>query len=331
MTAITAPLLAKVPQLRPLNILNDLLRVANLVEACFADSLDAVGHRYIQQMRRAGKDSNFLRWATTAMDTVSMPLSGYVWEENDEVVGNVSLVPFKREGRKVYLIANVAVRPEYRRKGIGRALTVSAMQHARQRGAQATWLHTRDDNPAAMALYTSLGFRERARRTTWLAKPTSSISLNGSGITVTTRQARDWPQQEAWLQRLYPEELAWYQPISWLSFRPGLGPSLYRFFLDFETRQWAAWSNGQLLGVLAWQPTSGHADRLWAATSPEDGAPALTALLCHARQALTWRPDLALDFPANQVDEAIRSAGFQPRRTLIWMQADATDALDERR
>ncbi len=324
-------MLTNTTQLRPLNILNDLLTVADLVEACFADSLDAEGRGYIQQMRRAGNDSHFLRWATMAMETVSMPLSGYVWEKNGEVVGNVSLVPFKREGKRIYLIANIAVHPDYRRKGIGRALTITAMQHARQRHAQAIWLHTRDDNPAAAALYISLGFRERARRTTWLAAPMCNLSLNGAGITITPRQARDWPQQEAWLQRLYPEELAWYQPISWLSFRPGLWPSLYRFFLEYETRQWAAWAGGQLLGVLAWQPTSGHADRLWAAAAPEGGAPALTALLRHARRALTWRPNLALDFPANQADEAIRSAGFQPRRTLIWMQADATDELDNRR
>ena len=188
MVAITAPILAKAPQLRPLNILTDLPVVADLVESCFAGTLDAEGQRYIQQMRRAGNDGYFLRWAANAMDTVSMPLSGYVWEENREVVGNVSLVPFKREGRKIYLIANVAVRLDYRRKGIGRTLTVSAMQHARQRHAQATWLHVRDDNPGAAALYASLGFRERVRRTLWQAAPDRSLDPHGAGITITSRR-----------------------------------------------------------------------------------------------------------------------------------------------
>jgi len=332
MVAITAPILAKAPQLRPLNILTDLPVVADLVETCFAGTLDAEGQRYIQQMRRAGNDGYFLRWAANAMDTVSMPLSGYVWEENREVVGNVSLVPFKREGRKIYLIANVAVRLDYRRKGIGRTLTVSAMQHARQRHAQATWLHVRDDNPGAAALYASLGFRERVRRTLWQAAPDRSLDPHGAGITITSRQARDWPQQEAWMRQLYPDELAWYQSIPWLSLRPGVGPSLYRFFLEYETRQWAArMDGGQLLGVLAWQPSEGQADRLWAAAPLEGGGGALTALLLHARRTLTWQKNLTLELPAGQAQEAILAAGFKPIRTLIWMQADETPLPDSRK
>lgn len=332
MAAIATPLLARIPQLRPLNILTDLPLVADLVESCFAGTLDTEGHRYIQQMRRAGNDSYFLRWAANAMDTVSMPLSGYVWEENREVVGNVSLVPFKREGRKIYLIANVAVRPDYRRKGIGRALTVSAMQHARQRHAQATWLHVRADNPGAAALYASLGFRERVRRTLWQAAPDRSLGPLGAGITITSRQARDWPQQEAWMQQLYPDMLVWYRPIPWLSLRPGLGPSLYRLFLDYETRQWAARvDGGQLLGVLAWQPTPGYADRLWAAAPLEGNESALTTLLLHTRRAFSWRRTLVLDYPAGQAVEAITAAGFKPLCTLIWMQADETSASRERK
>ena len=332
MVAITAPILAKAPQLRPLNILTDLPVVADLVETCFAGTMDAEGQRYIQQMRRAGNDGYFLRWAANAMDTVSMPLSGYVWEENREVVGNVSLVPFKREGRKIYLIANVAVRPDYRRKGIGRALTVSAMQHARQRHAQATWLHVREDNPGAAALYASLGFCERVRRTLWQAAPNRSLGPLDARITITSRQARDWPQQETWMMRLYPDILAWYQPIPWLSLRPGLGTSLYRFFLEYETRQWAARvDGGQLLGVLAWQPSMGHADRLWAAAPLEGGEGALTALLLHARHTLAGQNNLTLELPAGQAQEAILAAGFEPLRTLIWMQADETPLPESRK
>jgi ribosomal protein S18 acetylase RimI-like enzyme len=332
MVTITAPILAKAPQLRPLNILADLPVVADLVETCFAGTLDAEGQRYIQQMRRAGNDGYFLRWAANAMDTVSMPLSGYVWEENREVVGNVSLVPFKREGRKIYLIANVAVRPDYRRKGIGRALTVSAMQHARQRQAQATWLHVRDDNPGAAALYASLGFRERVRRTLWQAAPDRSLDPLGAGITITSRQARDWPQQEAWMRQLYPDELGWYQSIPWLSLRPGVVSSLYRFFLEYEMRQWAArMDSGQLLGVLTWQPSEGQADRLWAAAPLEGGEGALTALLLHARHTLSWQKNLTLELPAGQAQEAIMAAGFKPIRTLIWMQADETPLPESRK
>src|SRR5512139_298345 len=97
------------PQLRLLNILRDLPSVADLVETCFADTMDADGHRYVQQMRRAGRDNAFLRWAVSAAETASMPLSGYVWEEDGQIIGNVSLIPFRKTSKKNYLIANVAV------------------------------------------------------------------------------------------------------------------------------------------------------------------------------------------------------------------------------
>jgi ribosomal protein S18 acetylase RimI-like enzyme len=123
MAAITSPMPGQIPQLRSLNILRDLPAVADLVEKCFASTMDAEGKRYIEQMRRAGHDNAFLRWASSAVDSASMPLSGYVWEENSEIIGNVSLIPYRHHKRKYYLIANVAVRPEQRRRGIGRALT----------------------------------------------------------------------------------------------------------------------------------------------------------------------------------------------------------------
>ncbi|MFA5874951.1 MAG: GNAT family N-acetyltransferase, partial [Anaerolineales bacterium] len=126
MAAIAAPITAQIPQLRPLNIVRDLPGVADLVEKCFADTIDADGRNYIQQMRRAGQDNVFMRWASSAVETASMPLSGYIWEENGDIIGNVSLIPYRRARKKIYLIANVAVRPEYRNRGIGRTLTLAA-------------------------------------------------------------------------------------------------------------------------------------------------------------------------------------------------------------
>jgi ribosomal protein S18 acetylase RimI-like enzyme len=321
MTSITIPILVQNPQLRSLNVLRDLPAVADLVETCFADTMDAEGRRYIQQMRSAGLDNQFLRWATSAVDTASMPLSGYVWEENGEIVGNVSLIPYRHARRKYYLIANVAVRPDRRRRGIGRALTVAAVQHARSHHGDETWLHVRSDNPGAIALYASLGFRERLRRTAWHARTDGDFPAAGAGIVISPHYNRDWLLQESWLRRLYPDLMSWYQSMPWNSLRPGLGPALYRFFVDVDTRHWSAYSGGKLAGTLTWKPVSGAADRLWAAVPPEGGGEALTALLLNALRALSWRQALTLDFPAEAYPAAVEAAGFRPYRTLLWMQA----------
>jgi GNAT superfamily N-acetyltransferase len=314
--------------LRPLNILRDLPGVADLVEKCFADTMDSEGRRYLQQMRRAGQDNVFMRWAANAADSVSMPLSGYVWEENGEIIGNVSLIPYREKKKKIFLIANVATRQDYRRRGIGRALTAAAIRHAQTRRAAAIWLHVRDDNPGAIALYLSLGFQELARRTLWQAKPDRSSSENETSMPITRRSGRDWPQQESWLQRIYPELMTWYQPMPWQSLRPGPVAFIYRLMMDYEVRQWAARANnGALAAMLSWQALAGMNDRLWASAPAQGSESALTALLLYARRSLPWRQTFQLDYPAGEYKAAIEAAGFHQHRTLLWMKLRAENPV----
>jgi ribosomal protein S18 acetylase RimI-like enzyme len=286
--------------------------------------MDADGRNYIQQMRHAGQDNVFLRWASSAVETVSMPLSGYVWEENGEIIGNVSLIPHRRARKKYYLIANVAVRPEDRKRGIGRALTHAAMDHAILHHADETWLHVREDNPVAIKLYLSMGFVELARRTSWQAEPDRHTSARDQVLNVTKRNAGDWTLQETWLRRLYPAVINWYQPIPWNALRPGIGPAIYRFMSDFEVRHWVARTDNIPATVISWQAMAGRNNRIWVAIPQEGNKNTLTSLLLHVRLALAWREKINLDFPAGTYQDAIESAGFHPVRTLIWMKSDET-------
>ena len=63
---------------RPLNVLRDLPRVADLIELCFASSMDSEGQSYVRQMRSASRNASFMRWASNAIEGASMPLSGFV-------------------------------------------------------------------------------------------------------------------------------------------------------------------------------------------------------------------------------------------------------------
>jgi GNAT superfamily N-acetyltransferase len=76
-----------------------------------------------------------------------------------------------RDGGKVLAIARlsvaggwagltaVEVHPEYRRQGLGAAITAAACQEARQRGISRVFLQVEVDNAPAKALYERLGFR----------------------------------------------------------------------------------------------------------------------------------------------------------------------------
>jgi len=61
-------------------------------------------------------------------------------------------------------IQTIAVAPEARRHGLGRALVVALLDEARAREAAEVFLEVRADNPNARALYDSLGFEQIAVR-----------------------------------------------------------------------------------------------------------------------------------------------------------------------
>ena len=308
------------PHMRPLNVLRDLSAVADLIELCFSPTIDNDGQRYLSDMRRASRDDSFLHWASRMTETASLPLMGYVWEQEGRIVGNASLIPFRDKGKRIFLVANVATHPDYRRRGIGRALTERVMKQARDRKASSIWLHVRDDNPGAIKLYQDLGFQEIARRTTWQATPNPRLSYLDTDIKIMPRQPRFWSLQQEWLRRLYPDDLTWYHSWNVNTLRPGLWNWFYLLFVDFNVRQWAAVRNDNLLATLTWIPQAGRSESLYAATDPGSDPEALKTLLIHAQRMITYSPRLTLEYPAEEMREAISAAGFKPQRTLLWMR-----------
>ncbi|MEW5939168.1 MAG: GNAT family N-acetyltransferase, partial [Chloroflexota bacterium] len=272
-------------------------------------------------MRRASRDQSWLQWAAGAEHAASVPLTGYVWEEEGRIVGNTSIINFRQRGKRVALLANVAVHPNYRHRGIARALAERAMHHARDHKAAQIWLHVRQDNPDALDLYADLGFQERARRVTWLAEGDSTLEIRPANATVVPRAARFWTQQREWLSRLHPDELAWYRSWDFSALAPGLWNWIYLLFVDMNLRQWAAVQSDRLEAVLSWTPNGARYDPLWLALGENPAPDALTALLVHARREL-GRRKLILEHPVGPWDEAIRAAGFRAERTLIWMRAE---------
>jgi ribosomal protein S18 acetylase RimI-like enzyme len=322
MSSITIPVQANDhPHIRPLNVLRDLSAVADLIELCFSSTMDNDGQRYLSDMRRASHDDSFLNWASRVTESATLPLMGFVWEQDGRIVGNSSLIPFRDRGKRIFLIANVATHPDYRRRGIGRALTERSMQHARARNASAIWLHVREDNPGAIELYEGLGFQELARRTAWYATSDRYLPMPQSDIQIMTRQPRFWPQQQDWLRRLYPDALNWYHSWNFNALRPGLWTWFYMLLVDFNVKQWAAARDDKLLATLAWMPQGGRSESLYAANHDAAAGDALSLLLLNARRSLANYSSLSLDYPAGEMVDAIQAAGFKPRRTLLWMRA----------
>jgi GNAT superfamily N-acetyltransferase len=312
--------------LRRLDARRDLEAVADLVELCFSETLDPEGRNYLNQMRQAAQHARLVGWANSLYNESVMPPSGLVWEEvngdnNDQhIVGNLSLIPIQVQGKRCYLIANVAVHPDFRDRGIGRQLTDRALEIARSRGAPAAWLHVRDDNPAAIHIYQTAGFIERARRSSWVNTGVIPSTSAASSLIISKRQTVHWEQQLAWLRNLYPSELSWHLSLDWKIMPPGLRGMLYRFFSLESPRHWAALRSGRLVCLLTWIRSSGFCDQLWLAAPTELDQPGLVSILQYARLHTPHHRPLSLNLPAGLGEQALQQAGFTTQQTLIWME-----------
>jgi ribosomal-protein-alanine N-acetyltransferase len=68
-------------------------------------------------------------------------------------------------------INNIGVRPEARRRGVGRALLGACLEIAARKGARLAVLEVRASNAAARALYERLGFRVVGERRKYYREP----------------------------------------------------------------------------------------------------------------------------------------------------------------
>lgn len=166
--------------LRRLDVWRDLEQVSRLLSVVFGDEAAAMG-------RSASREFDLLRFAAPVASLHALfsenyagVFSGFVWEEDGRIVGNVSVGKTDGSGQR-WMIANVAVLASYRRKGIARQLTQAAIEEAVGRGARAVVLDVRADNDPARNLYRSMGFQfldckarfrlSRLRRYDWSVQP----------------------------------------------------------------------------------------------------------------------------------------------------------------
>lgn len=83
-----------------------------------------------------------------------------IFEVEGKLIGTGALIP---EGDNAARIVRVSVHPDYRRAGIGRAITAHLLESARQTGYAKVLVETTDTWEPAIRLYQDFGFVEVAR------------------------------------------------------------------------------------------------------------------------------------------------------------------------
>ncbi|MCK5714279.1 MAG: GNAT family N-acetyltransferase, partial [Hyphomicrobiaceae bacterium] len=131
--------------------------LAELIELAFSENLDATGQNMVQNMRILGR----LGWVGWLMGRLVLPSAanpkGFVWEEDGRVVGNASLLPVNRYPNR-WVMANVVVRPEYRRQGIGKELVNASIDLVREYRGEIIILQADRDVPGVERMYENEGF-----------------------------------------------------------------------------------------------------------------------------------------------------------------------------
>ncbi|HEV8430033.1 MAG TPA: ribosomal protein S18-alanine N-acetyltransferase [Pyrinomonadaceae bacterium] len=111
---------------------------------------------YYAELQGANRDLMLVARPLMSPTTESVPIAGYI---------------VARETAGELHINNFAVRPEFRRRGIGATLLNRVLDEARRRQANAAFLEVRSTNHVAQALYEKCGFRAIARRANYYIEP----------------------------------------------------------------------------------------------------------------------------------------------------------------
>lgn len=105
---------------------------------------------------------------------LSNPLSDWlVAEEDGKLIGYVGSQSVAPEAD----VMNLAVAPEWRKKGIGRALMKALIEQLHSRGITALFLEVRVGNIPAQNLYRGLEFVEVGRRPKYYVNPTEDALI----------------------------------------------------------------------------------------------------------------------------------------------------------
>ncbi|MFP3895579.1 MAG: GNAT family N-acetyltransferase [Anaerolineales bacterium] len=125
--------------------------LATLIERAFGEELARTQSSMVRDMRQMAHWGSMLQM----VHAINPILRGYVWIEENRVVGNVSL---SSESDAVWRLSNVAVLPDFRGRGIAGHLVDRGIEHAKHHNVRYLILEVKPDNAVALNLYRHRGF-----------------------------------------------------------------------------------------------------------------------------------------------------------------------------
>ena len=303
-------------------------QVADLVATVFVDELDARGRSALREMQVIGRLSPMLG-DTLSMALLNEYISGQVWLEGGQVVGNVTLQCIDQAGSR-WRISNVAVLPPYRRRGIARTLMLAALREIAQRQGNWAVLQVRADNLTAHDLYLDLGFDDVARDAVYrLAAPPPAP--DAPEATARLEPLRSWSGgvlQE--LAQAARSPLAqWAEPIRSADYRVGftsmIGEWLGGLTGFYRAERWGIWQERQLMGAVETIASrTSEQSTMHFLVRPAARGKLEQALIARGLRSLVRAGSSPVivthDGEHREGIVALRNAGFRVQRDLITMR-----------
>lgn len=297
--------------------------------------MDSGGRAAVREMRYLSKMGFGLSLLSSMNELVQGISTGFVWVADGRLVGNVSVYPatWPADLGKTWLIANVAVHPNYQRRGVATQLMQAAMDMIREQNGQRAILQVDMDNYTARRLYTRLGFVNEIPWTLWRRSGTSHVPLpyeNAADIYISLRRPGEWRAEYELAQRLRPQEsggLGWMRPLHPSQFRPSLWHRLGEW-MSFQTRErLVIRSNDErrLLASLSIERSFGGNTDLILMVEPEYQGLYDEALINLAVRRFGGRGHaLVLEHPAEEdiTSEILRRYQFRSQREVMHMRWD---------
>jgi ribosomal protein S18 acetylase RimI-like enzyme len=314
---------------RPFDLGRDLRGVARLIADAFADELDVQGEAALRELRIMGHMSGLVRLLSRSTGEFQDVFNGFVWIEDGKLVGNVT-VQRATSGSGRWQIANVAVDPHYRGRGISRSLMETALEYISEMGGSWAVLQVREQNQIARGLYNRMRFEEMGGSVEMYAKRVPKITGHPALAGLAPFSAADSTLLYDLANSEQSAESQWWRAVRRIDFdvpiEQGMGEwfsrlvgrdRVYRMALrDFTGRFEAAVQ----LNARRWQGE--HALQLW--VRPEAQERYERNLILWALAALQeypiWPILTSLSTSHAQARSTLEEFGFEARTTLLTLR-----------
>lgn len=313
---------------RPVDMARDLPQVIDLLKMVFGDALESDEQQLFGNSSPVSANGLMYRFNPAA----ARLSNGFVWQSDGRIIGNATLLTTRSWDR--YLVANVAVNPAYRRRGIARALMGSITESVKERGGRVILLQVVKDNQSAINLYNSLGYRSIGNMTTWYASPSRLRELSPDpseeqAPSIELLPGNRWRDAYQLDTAHVHADLNWPEPILPDAYKR----TLLRRAADFlNGRQSETWvvndTNNRLIGLASILGEWGRSYQLVLRVHPDWSGQLERPLLAKAIRRLRYLPrrNVRIDHPEADglTTKLLQESNFSVQRTLTHMRLDVT-------